>query len=465
MKTKKSFSPYVGAAFCRPLLATLATAILIFSSISLSAYTPPPKDLLFTIHYQIDGYVHKFAISEKSLKPQWHFTEDFENFTNNNSLLERTNLITNNSQIKTKLPEIHHIIKNLDQKIHKPENNGNIHFNPDRQEKFWITGQEKGRALNTEKLTQDILNAIKSQKHTNITAIINDIEPTDPEKILSKIVKRSEYSTNFEDNAPRENNITLALESFDGLVIQPNERISFNKVVGKRNATRGFQEAKIIIDGEFVPGIGGGVCQASTTLFNAVLLSGLKIAESHNHSLPISYVPLGRDAMVSSAADLEFINNTDSPLYIESKVIDKGKTNTALVRIYGEAPKYKYKPLVELETLDQEEIVRGETPTQTTGYCTEVGGYFEYNKKILTKGYPPRKTKTYLDTYHGDELINSKLIRKSHYKGKEQTITYEKQKIQQPEPEFTQPLHQNLYTYYPSLRKTRRNSTYPSAYT
>jgi len=306
--------------------------------------------------------------------------------------------------------------------------------------------------------------ALKNKQHTDIIARIDVLEPIDSKQMLSKIVKRSEYSTNFEDNAPRENNITLALEAFDGLVINPNEKISFNNVVGKRNSTRGYQEAKIIVDGEFVPGIGGGVCQASTTLFNAVLLSGLKITESHNHSLPISYVPLGRDAMVSSAADFEFINNTDSPLYIESKVIDKGKTNTALVRIYGERPRYTYKPRVELETLDQEETVRGETPTQTSGYCAEVGGYFEYNKKILTKGYPPRKTKTYLDTYRGDELINTKLVRKSHYKGKEQIAEYQKTKINPPQPEFTQPLSQNLYTYYPNLRKSRRKSTYPSAY-
>lgn len=130
----------------------------------------------------------------------------------------------------------------------------------------------------------------------------------------------SSFTTYFDgENAPRVHNINLAAEHINGTALKNGEAFSFNAVVGERTAARGFRKAKIIKNGEFVEGTGGGVCQVSTTLYNAALLSGCKITEFHPHSLAVSYVPPSYDAMVSGTYyDLKFENRTGKTLYIRA---------------------------------------------------------------------------------------------------------------------------------------------------
>jgi vancomycin resistance protein YoaR len=218
---------------------------------------------------------------------------------------------------------------------------------------------------------------------------VRQTKPRDADEIVDKLGLRGGYTTYFEDNPTRGHNIALALSSFNGLVVQKGETVSFNKTVGPRSSARGFQEAKIIIDGEFVPGVGGGVCQASTTLFNALLMAGLRIDKSHNHSIAISYVPIGRDAMVSSAADLRFTNNTGGVIYIEAGVAD-GDPNAAWVRIYGNKTAVEYKPRTEVI---EHEIGEDEID-------------------------PARESLTYIEAWSGEKLVHSKLVRKSKYKAR-----------------------------------------------
>jgi vancomycin resistance protein YoaR len=148
------------------------------------------------------------------------------------------------------------------------------------------------------------------------------------------------FSTTFDpENEGRVSNIKLAAEKINGSVIYPNECFSFNKVVGERTQKNGFTTAKIIEGGRFVNGVGGGVCQVSTTLYNAALLSGLQICEYHPHSLGVSYVPPSRDAMVSgNYFDLKFKNNRSTPIYVRMNV--KGSCITC--SIYGESDGYSY---------------------------------------------------------------------------------------------------------------------------
>ena len=112
-----------------------------------------------------------------------------------------------------------------------------------------------------------------------------------------------------------------------------NGEFSFNYTIGERTERRGYKKAKIIVGGEFVDGVGGGVCQVSTTLYNAVLLAGLKVVECHPHSLPVSYVEPSFDAMVNSGwADLKFINDTHNPVIIRARA-DGAKLT---IQIFGE---------------------------------------------------------------------------------------------------------------------------------
>ncbi len=117
-------------------------------------------------------------------------------------------------------------------------------------------------------------------------------------------------------NAPRAHNIALAAEKISGTAIGPGETFSFNDRVGKRTEENGFEIAAVIEGGEFVRGVGGGVCQTSTTLFGAALRAGLEIAESRPHSLAVEYAEPSQDAMVSEYSDLKLKNPYPFPVYL-----------------------------------------------------------------------------------------------------------------------------------------------------
>jgi vancomycin resistance protein YoaR len=121
-------------------------------------------------------------------------------------------------------------------------------------------------------------------------------------------------------------------EALDGVVLTPGEEFSFNKTVGERTASAGYKEALIIVNDEFVPGLGGGVCQVSSTLYNAVENANLTITERHPHSLEITYVPPGQDATVAYPyLDFKFANNTSGLLLIRSSI----HGNTLTFELYG----------------------------------------------------------------------------------------------------------------------------------
>lgn len=145
----------------------------------------------------------------------------------------------------------------------------------------------------------------------------------------------SDYTTRFDPNQKeRTCNLKLAAKAIDGMVLKPGDVFSFNHTVGPRTAVAGYQEALIIEGNTFVPGLGGGVCQVSSTLYNAVRLASpsLSVIERSRHSLPVTYVPLGQDATVAyPTLDFKFRNERDSFLLIRSLV----EGNTLAFRIYG----------------------------------------------------------------------------------------------------------------------------------
>ncbi len=135
-------------------------------------------------------------------------------------------------------------------------------------------------------------------------------------KFASEVI--AEYSTSFaSSDANRASNVSLAASKINGIVLNPGERFSFNKTVGPRTAATGFKIAHVYEGDRIVDGMGGGICQVSSTLYNAVLLADLKIVYRLNHSMPVSYVPLGRDATVSyGTIDFVFENNKSHPIKI-----------------------------------------------------------------------------------------------------------------------------------------------------
>ena len=155
----------------------------------------------------------------------------------------------------------------------------------------------------------------------------------------------SSFSTKYDaSNINRSTNLEIAARKINGRVLMPGEVFSFNTVVGKRTIEEGYRDAKIYADGGVVDGLAGGICQISSTLYNAVLLANLEIVERRNHSYPASYIQVGRDAtVVYGTKDFQFKNSRSYPIKLEATV----KNGVAEFKIYGiqEAEEYEIKIL------------------------------------------------------------------------------------------------------------------------
>ncbi|MGI6240165.1 MAG: VanW family protein [Christensenellales bacterium] len=200
---------------------------------------------------------------------------------------------------------------------------------------FRFTEGRVGATLDQEKLISDM----KAAFEAGGGAVTRAIETTQPTATIADIQGKyglvaSAITNASSSSSNRLTNIRLSAAAIHGLALEPGEEFSFNGVVGQRTAARGYQMASAYSAGEVTEEIGGGICQTSTTLFNAAVKAGLKITERHAHSMPVSYVDKGKDATVNwGSQDLKFVNTTDSTLYIAAVVTDEKRLR---VGIFGE---------------------------------------------------------------------------------------------------------------------------------
>jgi vancomycin resistance protein YoaR len=189
----------------------------------------------------------------------------------------------------------------------------------------------------------------------------------------------SSYTTTYGGTPGRLNNVQLVARLIDGTLIKPGATFSFNATTGERTAEQGFQEAPVIINGELQNGIGGGVCQVSTTVFNAAFDAGLPIDARTNHALYISHYPLGRDATVNYPdLDLRFSNDTGHWLLLRTFV----GSGSLTVNLYGTPVNRR----VESTTAPLE--VTGPVPVKATKDPLVPKG-----KRVVDEfGAPPRQT-------------------------------------------------------------------------
>ena len=197
--------------------------------------------------------------------------------------------------------------------------------------------EKKGKQVDIPSLIMSVKNSPLHQTQSiSIPIPINEVSPSVTKSELEKLKMmglRSSYTTHFDPNQKeRTNNIKLAAQAIDGTVLKPNEVFSFNQTVGPRTAEAGYQVAMIIEGHEFVPGLGGGICQVSSTLYNAVQLASLSVSERSRHSLAVAYVPPDQDATVAyPSLDFKFINNSGGYLLIRSIIRD----DTLTFNLYG----------------------------------------------------------------------------------------------------------------------------------
>ncbi|MBI6872112.1 VanW family protein [Clostridium aciditolerans] len=144
----------------------------------------------------------------------------------------------------------------------------------------------------------------------------SDPKPEQPRSQNSENKVLATFSTTILDSDEnRVNNIRLASQKINGFVLKPGETFSFNKIVGKRDYNKGYKKAKVLVNGESNEGVGGGICQLSSTIYNAALKSGMQIIERHTHSGEVGYIPRGQDAAVSYGyKDLKFKNLNSYPV-------------------------------------------------------------------------------------------------------------------------------------------------------
>ena len=311
-------------------------------------------------------------------------------------------------------------LKSVATQIDVPAKDSEIVFDTKKKNPLFFTKESEGIVVNVESLTNQLDATLQTSLVADIEVPISKVLPTVTKAENEKTYGlRGSFQTSYSSStADRKYNIKHALDSFNGKVILPNEEVSFNNTTGSRTAENGYKKANIILNGVYVEGTGGGVCQASTTLYNALLCADLEILEVNKHTLPSSYIWLAFDAMVSEGySDLRFKNNTDKKIYIKTCTDDKN----AYVEIYGK--KFNDGERVErrVEYLGAiphpgDRIVK-DTTGQYSNKVTFVGEY--YRLKYPREGY---HAKGYLDRYVNDTLVESKLIRDETYQPQEGII-------------------------------------------
>ncbi|MFS0862401.1 VanW family protein [Fredinandcohnia sp. 179-A 10B2 NHS] len=194
-----------------------------------------------------------------------------------------------------------------------------------------VEGQSR-MILKESVLVEQLLN--KSVYNTQVVLPIEEVSPNVTKEAVAGIdeVELGSFTTYFDPSVEgRVFNIKKSAAEINEIVLGPGDRFYFNTVVGNASKANGYRLATVIVNHEFVPGYGGGVCQTSSTLYNAVAKAGLEILELHHHSEPVGYVPYGQDATVAYPyKDFKFANNRPYPIVI--KTIVQGGTIEVQIR-------------------------------------------------------------------------------------------------------------------------------------
>ena len=270
------------------------------------------------------------------------------------------------------------------------------------KEPFAVYPEVKGISFDIEK-AKEILSQDKQEYVIKLTV-------TNPKVTLDKIGpeafpnKLGTFTTRYDvSDKDRSTNLQLACNKINGTVVLSGDTFSYNKVVGARTEGAGYKNAKVYESGKVVDGIGGGICQISSTLYNAVLMSNLEIVERKNHQFITSYVPAGRDAtVVYGITDFKFKNTRKYPV----RIVATAKDGIATVSIYGikEDAEYEFKfttKTVATIPYTTEYVDDSTLPTGT--------------EKVIQKGTNGLKTETYITKTLNGKTVSTTLLSKDTY--------------------------------------------------
>ncbi|MEX2244254.1 MAG: VanW family protein [Fimbriimonadaceae bacterium] len=270
--------------------------------------------------------------------------------------------------------------------------------------KIVLTPEVSTMTLVLDGTKESLTDAISGGTPGKVLAVYGEKAVSDEE--LAKITDVvSTFSTNFSSgDRSRAQNLRIAAEKFDGVVLLPGERFSFNEFVGERSAANGFLEAGVYFQGRHEIDFGGGVCQVSTTLCNAVLFADLKVEKRGNHTFLVPYVPIGRDAAVAYGwLDFVFVNTHETPISIDADW-KPGKLTFSVLGVKEEGKEVKLVPVVTSTWEHPMTVI--EDPTLKLG-----------QEKIIEKGGKGYRATTTKVVYKDGKEVSRELLFKSYYKG------------------------------------------------
>lgn len=325
------------------------------------------------------------------------------------------------SPVKHKLDE--NEIKTLHEQISKEVKNATL----DKNNNYAVIEGQVGAKFDLEEATKKY-NKTAQGKQFTVDATI--IQPKINKETLEKNLFRDvlgEYTTTVTGSSVRRNNVKLAGEKCNNVILLPGEEFSYNNVVGKRTKANGFGEAAAYLNGETVQEVGGGICQTSSTLYNAVLYANLKITERKNHTFVSGYVPIGRDATVSwGGPDFKFKNDQDYPI----KIVVSYVNNKITTKILG-------------TNIDNIKVEIKSQKLSSTNFNTKYEDdptLPEGQTVVKQAGTQGSKAKSWRYVYDANgKLISSKEEAYSVYKGHDEIILRGTMKVQTPPPATTDP--------------------------
>ena len=281
--------------------------------------------------------------------------------------------------------------------------------------RFIITKEENGYKTDVIKSLGELNKMLSNKEEGSFLLTVMSVSP----KLTMEENQKSTtliggFSTKYSaGDIGRNTNLEVGCGHINGTVIKPGEIYSMNESLGPQTYENGYRNAAVIVNGKLEDGLAGGVCQITTTIYNAAIFAELEIIERKNHSLMVGYVPLGRDAAVAGDyTDLKFRNNTKSPLYIETYV----ENNSIYANIYG---KEIHEPgrRIEFETVYEYSIGK---PAEKVTEDPELSD----GERIVTySGKAGAKVSVYKNIYHDDVLISREWFSSSTYKATPDEVT------------------------------------------
>ncbi len=320
------------------------------------------------------------------------------------------------------------LMKRIKDGIDTPAVNATAVFDPTAAYPFVYTEEVYGKSLDTGPLIEQLYHMVSTMQSGRIEITPDTIAPRITKADLMKhyMLRSSVYTPiSTSSTEERNNNIRRSFELINGYVVDAGKSFSFNSVVGQRTEENGFFPAVEYAYGEHVMGIGGGVCQASSTLYQAAVCAGLQIVKREPHSDAVNYTEYGKDATVywmgKRKIDLVFKNTTESPVYLIATVQEdpsNKRRKIAKVSIYGEDmgdTRYEIvsEVIEELEPPADPEYVKDKDGTYVT---------YTDQEKSVSKAKPGYVVRSYRVEYSGNTVVSQKELYTDTYKPKAERI-------------------------------------------